>query len=104
MIGFDQLATVYVPNDEDGDYTVVAKKCLVCRLAHVGVSQSPPADERAEVAHKRRLMWDPNYEMPPIAQVGVEGKRWHVQPETVEAIRGPSSNVVYRRGTVVIVL
>lgn len=104
LIGFDQTAAIYTPDETDGSYTVLAKSGLVCRLVHVNTSQSKPADERAEVAHKRRLMWVPDYEMPANAEFVVDGQRWSVQPETVEAIRGISSAVEYRRCTAVAVL
>ena len=104
MIGLDQTASVYTPDGTDGSYTVLATSSLQCRLTHNTTVQKEPAEERAEVAHQRRLLWDPDYTMPSNCEVLVAGQRWSVQPETIEAIRGANSAVVYNRATVVIVL
>lgn len=108
MIGLDQTATVYTPNGTTGAFDVTAKTGLACRLAHLGGAGQSPADERADPAGRRRLLWDPAYTMPEPAQVIVAGDsggdRWSVQPETVEAIRGPLGTVVYRRAAVVRVI
>ena len=103
-LGFDQTASVYTPDATDGSFTVLAEPSLACRLAHVATAQNTPADERAEVAHRRRLLWDADYTMPNPAEILVDGQRWSVQPETVEALRGPNGSVIYQRCTVVIVI
>lgn len=104
MIGFDQTASVYTPNESDGSYTTLSKSALQCRLTHNTTVQKGMAEERAEVGHMRRLMWDPTYAMPDNCEVLVAGQRWTVQPETIEYLRGPDSSVVYGRATVVIVI
>lgn len=108
MIGFDQTATVYTPNGTTGAFDVTAKTGLACRLAHLSQAAQSPAEERAEPAGRRRLLWDRTYTMPALAQVVVAGDsggdRWSVEAETVEAMRGANGQVVYRRAAVVRVI
>ena len=104
MLGLDQTASVYTPDATDGSYTVLAKSGLECRLTHNTTVQKTPADERAEVAHNRRLLFDPDYTMPTNCEILIDSQRWSIQPETIEALRGPGGNVIYNRATVVIVL
>lgn len=103
MIGLDQTASVYTPGS-DGDYTVLNTNSLVCRLVHFTASGNQPADERADLAPLRRLLWESSYTMPANAQILVESKRWNVEPKTVEAIRGVDGSTEYYRCTVVVAL
>lgn len=103
MFGLDQTANVYTPGT-NGDYTVLAKPGLACRLAYIEQGGSDIGGERADTGSRRRLLWDEDYAMPDNAQIEVEGKRWNVLAGTPGAIRGPDSRVVYRRCEVVIAL
>ncbi len=102
MYGLDQTADIYTPHATTGDYTVLAKSGLVCRLAyisrHVGQTTS---GERVEIAQARRLLWEEAYTMPENAQIDVGGERWNVRPGTLGSLRGPDSSVIYRRCEVV---
>ena len=103
MIGLDQTASVYTPGS-DGDFTVLNTNALACRLAHFTTGATSPADERADVSPPRRLLWGADYTMPDVAQVEVEGRRWNIEPHTVEAIRGLGGSTEYQRATVVIAI
>lgn len=106
MFGLDQTANVYTPNGTNGDYTVLAKSGLPCRLAYLpqGQGGSDIGGERADTGSRRRLLWAEDYAMPDDAQIEVEDKRWNVLAGTPGALRGPDSRVVYRRCEVVIAL
>ena len=97
MFGLDQTATVYTPHATTGAYTVIAKSGLRCRLAYVEQGGSTIGGERSEIGTKRRLLWAEAYTMPDNAQVLVDGQRWNVKDGTLGALRGPASNVIYRR-------
>lgn len=97
MFGLDQTATVYTPHATTGAYTVIAKSGLKCRLAYVEQGGSAIGGERSEIGTKRRLLWEEDYTMPDNAQVLVDGQRWNVKDGTAGALRGPASNVIYRR-------
>ncbi len=97
MFGLDQVANVYTPAVSDGNFTVLAKTNLVCRLAYIEQGGSTVGGERADIGSRRRLLWEEDYAMPESAQVEVAGERWNVLAGTVGALRGPDSSVVYRR-------
>jgi hypothetical protein len=97
MIGLDQTAAIYTPGT-DGDYTVLSKASLPCRLI-LARSATSPADERADPASGAFVLWGPDYTMPGDAQLAIGGKRYNVQANTVAALRGLSS-VIYQRATV----
>lgn len=107
-LALTQQATVYTANGSDGDFTETATTNLPCRLAHYQTTPYPVADERAEPAHRRRLMWGPDYTMPEPAQIAISGEsggdRWSVLGETVEGIRGLDGQVAYYRATCMRVL
>lgn len=103
-IGLDQTASVYVPNGTDGDFDSLSKSGLACRLAYVTTSGGGVADERVEASHMRRLLWGADYTMPDQARVVIGGETWQVEPETVEAVRGPGGTTAYHRATCVKVL
>lgn len=104
MYGLDQTASVYTPNGADGDFDVLAKSGLVCRLAYIQQGGSDIGGEREDIGQRRRLLWAEAYTMPDTAQIEVEGQRWNVLAGTFGALRGPTSAVVYRRCEVVRVL
>jgi len=97
MYGLDQTADVYTPNGTDGDFTVLAKSGLVCRLAYIQAGAVDVGDEREDIGSRRRLLWAEVYTMPETAQIEVDSERWNVLAGTVGAVRGPDSSVVYRR-------
>ena len=99
MPGLDQSGTVYTPNGTTGDYTVVAKSGLACRLAHSAIS-GDMGPGRSDQASARRLLWGADYVMPEVAQVLVDGQRWNIVAGTLAAVRGPSGQVEYRRAEV----
>lgn len=96
----DQSGDVYTPHATTGDYTVLAKSSLVCRLVRMTVTTNT-SGERVELAGKRSLIWEAGYTMPETAQVEVASKRWNIQAGTVEYPRGPSGAVEYGRAEVV---
>lgn len=100
MIGLIDSATIYTPDPTTGAYSVVAMTGLACRLALATTPVAPDPD-RAEVNQTRRLLWGPSYLLPETAQVEVAGERWNVRPGTLDAVRGPSGAVAYRRCDVV---
>lgn len=100
MHGLNKTASVYTPHATTGDYTVLAKSDLACRLAHKP-SPAGAAEERAELVAHRRLLWDEDYTMPEAAQVLIDGERWNVQAGTVDALTGLDATVIYRRADVV---
>lgn len=96
MIGLDQVAAVYTPGG-DGDYTVLAKSDLACRLVASRGGAASPADERADMVTQRFLMWGASYTMPSNAQVVIEGARYGLEDNTLVAVRGLGSQVEYQR-------
>jgi len=100
MYGLDQTANIYTPG-ADGDFTVLAKSGLVCRLAYIQQGGSDIGGEREDIGSRRRLLWEEAYTMPETAQVEVSSERWNVLQGTLGAVRGPDSSVVYRRCEVV---
>lgn len=99
MIGLNRSASVYTPNGTDGEYTVLVKSGLRCRLALVGVA-GDDAPERVEFSGRRRLLFEAGYVMPLRAQIEVEGVRWNVVEGTVVYPTGPGGGVEYGRGEV----
>jgi len=104
MYGLDQTADVYTPAAGDGDYTVLAKSGLICRLAYIQQGGTTIGGEREDIGSRRRLLWDEVYEMPEAAQIEVDGERWNVLAGTAGALRGPDSTVIYRRCEVSLVI
>lgn len=100
MVGLDQTANVYTPGS-NGDFTVLAKSGLACRLSYIQQGGSDIGGEREDIGSRRRLLWHEAYTMPDTAQVLVDGERWNVLAGTFGAPRGPDSQVVYRRCEVV---
>lgn len=100
MIGLDQLADVYTANGSTGDYTVLAKSGLACRLV-ASRSSGSPADERADPVTTRFLMWGAAYVMPANVQVVVDSVRYTIEENTVVAVRNGLSQVEYRKANVV---
>lgn len=104
MFGLDQIATVYIPNATDGDFTTVAKSNLACRLAYIQQGGSDIGGEREDIGQRRRLLWAEDYTMPAEAQIDVDSERFNVLAGTFGSVRGPNGSVVYRRCEVVSVL
>jgi hypothetical protein len=100
MIGLNVLANVYTPG-ANGDFTVLAKANLLCRLAYIQQGGSDIGGQREDIGSRRRLLWAEVYTMPETAQVEVSGERWNVLAGTVGAMTGPDGSVVYRRCEVV---
>lgn len=100
MIGLNATVAVYTPNDTDGDYTVVDRAALTCRMA---VKPAPMATggasgDRVELADRRLLMWEVDYAMPDTARVlDAAGVYWNVIPGTYTALGGLDATVIYRR-------
>lgn len=101
MIGLIDVARVYTPDPTTGNYTVLAKSDLACRLTLVSAMSVDSGPGRAELVDERRLLWEPSYVLPDTAQVEVSGLRYNVQPGTLAAVRDPSGAVEYRRAKVV---
>jgi hypothetical protein len=102
MVGLDQTMAVYTADASTGAYTVLAASGVPCRLAHVhrGTATGP---ERAELAALRNLLWEPDTILSEHSQVEVDGDgvRYNVVAGTLEAYRGPSGELVYRRCDVI---
>lgn len=101
MFGLIDTAAVYTPNGTDGDFTVLARSGLACRLAYIQQGGSDIGGEREDLGSRRRLLWEADYTMPDTARVVVAGESWHVVAGTFGAMRGPRGEVVYRRCEVV---
>src|SRR5262245_43019278 len=101
MYGLDQTVNVYTPNGANGDFTVLARANLVCRLAYIEQGGSGIGGERESIGSRRRLLWEEDYTMPETAQVEVDGERFNVLAGTAGKLRGPDSQVAYRRCEVV---
>lgn len=96
-MGLSDIAIVYVP-DDNGDYTVVHRAELRCRLA---VRPSPAVSaERADLTENRRLLWNDDYMMPATAQVVVNGRRWNVKAGTVDRVQNLVGGLEYWRADV----
>lgn len=94
MIGLDQRATVY--GEGSSTFDQVLKANLPCRLAHVSARSAGNAAQRAELLSMRRLLWDPAYVMPEVAQIAIDGVRWQLVKGTFAAMRGPGGAVAFR--------
>jgi len=100
MIGLNATVAVYTPNGTDGDYTVVARASLPCRMAvkPLPVPTGGAGGDRVELADRRLLMWDADYAMPDTARVlDSAGVYWNVIPGTYVAVAGLTAVVGYRR-------
>lgn len=96
VYGLDQSASIYTAGS-DGDFTVLAKSGLACRLAYVRHDAADVGEEREDIGSRRRLLWEEAYEMPDPARVVVDSENWNVLSGTYGELRGPSGAVVYRR-------
>lgn len=97
IAGLNATAVVYTPNESDGDYTVVARAELKCRLANKRRFGLGDGNERDEEVQNRMVMWQAAYAMPENAQIEVDGQRWNVVPDTYEIMRGLGDTPIYRR-------
>lgn len=84
--------TVYT-RGSGGAYSTVAKSNLACGLGRL--NPGPSAVDRAELAGRWRLAWDPSYTMPDYAQIHVDGRTLQVVAATDDIVRlGPSTVAV----------
>ena len=97
MYGLVHVATVTLPNDTDGDYTVVDNAALPCRLTLVSPTDGTDARDRVELASMRRLLWNYDYVMSEQARVTIDGINWNVEPGTLAFVTGVGGRPVYRR-------
>ena len=102
LMGLNDTAVVYTANS-DGDFTVVGRAALVCRLTNKSgrMGDGDGGNERGEDSQNRRLIWEADYAMPDNAQIQVGGVRWNVIAETYAAMRGMGTAVMYRRCDVI---
>lgn len=104
MIGLDQTATVYTPHPTTGEYTVLAKSGLPCRLVVVSLRMpNSTAEERADPATDKVFLWGTEYTMPGNAQVSVSGARYNIMANTVTPFRNHITSV-YQRALVEVAL
>jgi hypothetical protein len=95
----------YVYTEGSGDFDNLVKAGLACRSLTVNRQpQNIPA--RAEGAPLRRLIWEPDFEMPDFAQVevtggGLDGQRWNVIHESIELIEWLDGSPAFRRAYIV---
>jgi len=96
VFGLNTAVAIYTP-DGSGNYTVVARASLTCRMA---VKPAPVAtsSDRVELADRRLLMWDAEYAMPDTARIlDADGSYWNVVPGTYTPLAGLNSTAIYRR-------
>lgn len=92
-------ATVYTEDPTTGMATVVARANLPCKLVHV--STDGAGTDRAELLASRRLLWPPDYEMPPNAQIDAVGNRWNIVAGTIATYEDFAGVARYRAADVV---
>ena len=100
MIGLNATVVVYTPNGTDGDYTVIDRASLTCRMAvkPVPMPTGGTGGDRVELADRRLLMWDAAYAMPDTARVkDAANVWWNVVPGTYTPLTNLGTTVVYRR-------
>lgn len=87
MRGLDQVADVKTPG-AGGNYTVVSKAALPCRLAEVDASGAGGGTERAELLSTRLFLWeDVTYSMPRNARITLtDGTVWTPRVGTQAAV------------------
>lgn len=100
MMGLVDRARVFT-EASNGNYTVVAKSELRCRLEHVRGGQSQEA--RADLASIRHLVWQGDYEMPSDCEIQLlnkagnpEGSRWNPIDDTFGFLRGAGNTKKFR--------
>lgn len=98
---FDQIGTVYTANVTTGRFNVLAKSNLACRLLHISLRPATTGPDRAELASKRDLIFDPLYAMPEQCQVLVDNVMWAPEAGTFGSFRDWDSTVVYKNCIVV---
>ncbi len=109
--GLDQVMTVYTRTGGTGPYNLQVATGVACRLAHVSQQDATTGADRAELAGRRRLLWDPAY-LPPSENVqitvsgvygpdGVTPARWNLQAGTHATLRGPGGDTLFRRADAV---
>lgn len=97
MFGLVHVAVVTLPNNTDGDYTVIDNDSLPCRLTLVSPEDGKDAQDRAELAAMRRLLWDQDYTMDEKARVTIEGIDWAVVAGSFAKVTGIGGRPIYRR-------
>lgn len=104
MLGLDQVMSVYTAG-ADGDYTVLARSGEACRLVtRMDKGTEETGDVREDQTGRNRLLWGPDYTMPNVAQVLINGARWNVVANSQEEGRGLGGVRVYWRCDVVRVI
>ena len=98
MIGLDQTCSVY-SRGSSGEHDQQEKSGLSCRLCHVATNS--PSASRTELQQLRKLLWEPDYFMPPYVEIEVDGTRWVAIEGTYAALRGINGQPMYRRCDVV---
>jgi hypothetical protein len=84
-----------------GQYTVLDRAALRCRLDAPDLAGAATGAQRAELAANRELHWDPAYQMPDYAQVLVASRRWNVQTRGASPVPAPDGTALYWRAVVV---
>ncbi len=92
---FNQVATVYGRSEVTHDFTTVLAANLRCRLSDSGGGRT--AQERAELAAQRILIWDSAVEIPAHAQIQIAGQRWAPLAESFAAPSVIDDSALYRR-------
>jgi hypothetical protein len=94
-------ATVY-GRAADGRYTVPLRAGLASRLLHLNSDGAPSGEARAELAARRRFVWDAAYTMPAFSQIEVEGLRWNpVTTGAIETMRWIDGTALYKKVDVI---
>lgn len=87
-----------------GDYTVEDRAELTGSLISIGVGQAMTVQDRAEMAARRRFLWDdPAYQIPEDAQLEDldTGYRWNPDPPTFRTHWNPMAGTTGRAVDVV---
>lgn len=97
---FHDRATVY-SRAANGQYTVIAKAGLKCRVDPIDIRNAPSAVMRAELAAGRSLKWEAGYTMPDNVQLEIDSRRWNFRRDTIRVHRAlPGTTVLYWVGEI----
>lgn len=61
-----------------GQYTVLARAALPCRVDALSLATAPTGPARTELAARRQFQWAPDYTLPAFSQLLADGVRWNI--------------------------
>lgn len=85
----------------DSDVELAA--ALPCLMVHMSVQGMATSQDRDELGARRKLFFDPSFNMPEYAQIQLEGEtiKWNVVAGTFARMSGPSHRPKYKRCEVI---